>query len=258
MGFIVLLLLGAIMISAARFSGSSRRKKGVLGERTVQEELDKLDRAVYTVFHDLYIPRSNGRTAQIDHLVLSKHGIFVIETKNFSGRIFGDESEKYWIQKTLKRRETFYNPIWQNAGHIRALKEFFGHSNGIKYYSFIAFTRKSQLELEEPFKEASVLYADQLVEAFCAHRKQRMNAVLVRELAEKLEPFNEAGRRKKRAIEKKHVRAIKSGKRQRERNKSEGVCPRCGGALVKRTGRYGAFKGCSHFPECRFTKVRED
>ena len=35
-----------------------------------------------------------------------------------------------------------------------------------------------------------------------------------------------------------------------------GICPRCGGHLVEREGRYGPFYGCENYPKCKFTKKR--
>ena len=65
------------------------------------------------------------RTTQIDHVVVSPFGIFVIETKNHSGMIFGDQFGKYWTQVLigLNKRTTFANPVAQNDGHIKALSK---------------------------------------------------------------------------------------------------------------------------------------
>ena len=65
--------------------------KGILGEKSVALFLSKLDPKKYRVFHDLYIPTAKGKTTQIDHLIISRYGIFVIETKNYKGWIYGSE-----------------------------------------------------------------------------------------------------------------------------------------------------------------------
>ena len=31
-------------------------------------------------------------------------------------------------------------------------------------------------------------------------------------------------------------------------------CPRCGGMLVERNGKYGKFLGCEHYPKCLYTR----
>ncbi|TYS72460.1 NERD domain-containing protein [Sutcliffiella horikoshii] len=64
------------------------RIKGAVGERAVNKELEKLG-PLFTVYHDLYVPNENGGTSQVDHVVTSPTGIFVIETKHYDGWIFG-------------------------------------------------------------------------------------------------------------------------------------------------------------------------
>lgn len=251
MNLVVFLSVIIVMVFTIRFWGRSKHIKGSAGERIVKNYLSKLDRTKYKVFHDLYIPKSDGSTAQIDHLVVSAYGIFVIETKNFNGQISGEESGQHWTQKTLKRENTFYNPVWQNEGHINALKEFYGDVNKINYYSFIVFTRKSHVELYGSFIKAQVLYTDQLLKAIREQKKQCLKAALVRELAEKLQPLHKVGWGRKKVIQHMHVQTIRV---RRQNNRSVGTCPKCGGALVKRSGKYGEFKGCSRFPKCRFTK----
>jgi len=249
MNLVVFLSVIIAVIFTIRFVGRPKHIKGAVGERIVKNHLNKLDRTKYKVFHDLYIPKKDGSTAQIDHLVLSTYGIFIVETKNFNGRISGEESGQHWTQRIFKRENTFYNPVWQNEGHINALKEFYGDVNKINYYSFVVFTRKSQVELNGSFMKAQVLYTDQLVKAIREQRKQCLKAALVRELAEKLQPLHQVSWGRKKVIQYIHVQTIR-----KQNSRSAGTCPKCGGALVKRSGKYGEFKGCSRFPKCRFTK----
>jgi DNA topoisomerase I len=37
----------------------------------------------------------------------------------------------------------------------------------------------------------------------------------------------------------------------------EGKCPRCGGNLVEREGKFGKFLGCRNYPKCKFTKSKD-
>lgn len=88
----------------------------------VRRALAKLDAGKYTCFHDLYFPRPDGKgSTQVDHVVVSPFGIFVIETKNFNGWIFGGEEQRQWTQQIYRRRSRFQNPLHQNRLHIRAL-----------------------------------------------------------------------------------------------------------------------------------------
>jgi len=84
--------------------------------------LRRLDSQLYRVFHDLYLPRPDGKgTTQIDHVVVSRYGIFVIEAKNMTGWIFGDANSRQWTQSIYGKKQRFQNPLHQNALHVRAL-----------------------------------------------------------------------------------------------------------------------------------------
>lgn len=83
---------------------------------------------------NIYLPKTNNETTEIDVLLICCKGVFVFESKNFSGWIFGNEADRYWTQ-TLPRgrgyashKERFYNPIMQNAAHIRHLKRIIGEN----------------------------------------------------------------------------------------------------------------------------------
>lgn len=95
--------------------------KGFFGEISIRILLKFLNKDKYLIINDVLIPTNNGTTAQIDHIVVSIYGIFVIETKNYNGWIFGSENSKNWTQVIYKTKNHFYNPIMQNKGHIKAL-----------------------------------------------------------------------------------------------------------------------------------------
>jgi restriction system protein len=98
--------------------------KGWLGEKGAQVGMWLwLDARVYRRVHDLIIPSGEG-TAQIDHVIVSVHGIFVVETKNMKGWIFGDERSSQWTQSVFGRKSRFQNPLHQNYRHVKALAEF--------------------------------------------------------------------------------------------------------------------------------------
>jgi restriction system protein len=99
--------------------------KGWFGEMLVNRALKRLPVSDYTIFHDIYLPRPDGAgTTQVDHLAVSRFGIFVIETKNYQGWILGSEKQRRWTQRINKRNYPFQNPLHQNQLHINALKEF--------------------------------------------------------------------------------------------------------------------------------------
>lgn len=98
------------------------KKLGKSGENKVKHMLDQLSSG-YVTINDLMIETNIG-TNQIDHIVVCPKGIFIIETKNYTGDIYGREDEKFWIQHLTQSdiKNKFYNPIWQNNGHISAVK----------------------------------------------------------------------------------------------------------------------------------------
>ncbi|MEC4749815.1 nuclease-related domain-containing protein [Methylomicrobium sp. Wu6] len=88
-------------------------------ESNVKEVLKYLDKNKYYVMHDITLPTEEG-TTQIDHIVFSQTGIFVIETKGHKGWIFGNEKDKNWTQALPRGKKfKFYNPVIQNNNHIK-------------------------------------------------------------------------------------------------------------------------------------------
>ncbi|CAM3434815.1 nuclease [Pseudomonas floridensis] len=85
----------------------------------------KLDKSVYRRLHNVTLDTADG-TTQIDHVFLSPFGIFVLETKNMSGWIFGSETQPQWTQKLYRRTFRFQNPLRQNYKHVKALEATLG------------------------------------------------------------------------------------------------------------------------------------
>lgn len=77
----------------------------------------------YVVLNDVYLPLEDGTTTQIDHIIVSRYGIFVVETKNYSGWIFADANSKVWTQTIYRKKNTFQNPIRQNYKHVCAIAD---------------------------------------------------------------------------------------------------------------------------------------
>lgn len=95
---------------------------GRSGENFVSGKLFELG-PKYKVLDNLMLP-SNGNmnTTQIDHVVISNFGIFVIETKSYSGWIFGNAHQQHWTQVIYRFKKKFYNPLRQNFAHIKAVE----------------------------------------------------------------------------------------------------------------------------------------
>ena len=116
--FLIALVLGA-------FKAFLPLIKGKLGERYVQKSFELNFQAPYVLINDLTLKDDQGQTTQIDHIILSPYGIFVIETKNYKGWIFGSAKQKQWTQTIYQRKHKFQNPIHQNYRHIKILQSIF-------------------------------------------------------------------------------------------------------------------------------------
>lgn len=123
--------------------------KGVLGELIVNIAIKLLlDKKRYFLLKDVILPASEG-TTQIDHIIVSAYGIFVVETKNMKGWIFGGEKEATWTQKIYKYTNKFQNPLRQNYKHIKTLETLL-RVDSSKLFSLITFVGDSTFKTPMP------------------------------------------------------------------------------------------------------------
>ncbi|MCL2599019.1 MAG: NERD domain-containing protein [Firmicutes bacterium] len=124
------------------------RYKGEQGEAWVQSELGQNEAGKKYVLNDVMIcnqTKEGVASTQIDHIVLTRYGVFVIETKMYSGRIYGKEGDKHWTQvlKFGEVKNQLYNPILQNDTHLYALKKYAGsmlsEAQKDSFYSLVVF-----------------------------------------------------------------------------------------------------------------------
>ncbi|MDE5771728.1 MAG: NERD domain-containing protein [Ruminococcus sp.] len=118
---------------------------GAYGEKLTVFELELLKVKGYNgdILNNLYIPYNNGKTSEIDILFITRKGIFVIESKNYSGWIYGSENDKYWTVCDYMDKWKLYNPIKQNQGHIHTIHQ---HLRGIPCFSLIVFSERCELK----------------------------------------------------------------------------------------------------------------
>lgn len=112
------------------------------GEQEVADLLSKeLSYKDYFIFNNLTIPATLNGSSQIDHLVISKFGIFVIENKDYKGWIFGGKDEDNWTQSLPggTKKFQFQNPIRQNWSHIAALQDLLPFISKESFESIIVF-----------------------------------------------------------------------------------------------------------------------
>lgn len=97
----------------------------------------------FKILNNIYLNTKHGST-EIDVIMIHETGIYVFESKNFSGWIYGGYKQKEWTQKLQHTQNHFYNPIWQNEGHISALKNVLGKE--LPYISLIVFSERCILK----------------------------------------------------------------------------------------------------------------
>jgi hypothetical protein len=214
--------------------------KGKVGEAKVNNKLNPLifGKVEHKQINDLVLVDDLGKTHQIDHVEIRENGIFCIETKNYKGWIFGNEKQDKWTQTLYTEKHLFLNPLKQNKSHIYHLNKVL---NGkYKIYSLIVFVQNNANKIDIP------------------------NVINLNDLRSYLNDFDDNNKYSKEEIEeiynilinsanknitnREHVKNI----RQTQKELNKRICPRCGGSLVEKEGKYGKFYGCSNYPKCKF------
>lgn len=236
--------------------------KGWIGETVLHTGLRLLlPSARYHLMRNLTLPTRDGST-QIDHVVVSRHGVFVIETKNYGGWIFGKADDKMWTQKFPGRSSAFQNPLRQNDKHVRTLAELTGLDEKT-VFSQIVFVGNCT------FKTPMPANVGKLTACLAAIRGRDEVLLSDDEVAQVLARI-EAGRlAPTRATHKAHVRhvqelvaarrdgGIASPLQKEPQSHDQAACPRCGAAVDEYTYKTGgksgqSFHGCTRFPACAY------
>lgn len=128
---------------------SVKHDTGRYGEYLTYKQLRQFETNGAKFLFNIYLPKENGETTEIDVLMICKKGLFVFESKNYSGWIFGGENQKNWYQtlpagRGRSHKEHFYNPIMQNRSHIKHLKAFLGEQ--VPMRSIIVFSDRCTLK----------------------------------------------------------------------------------------------------------------
>jgi len=151
---------------------------GELGEYKINIQLDQLPKDC-KYLSDIMIrnPKSRSGFSQIDYIVISPYGLFVIETKNYNGEIRGFRDDTYW---TVSNRFKMYNPIKQNYGHIKALESTIKGFPELTFVSIISFTMRCRFSIDPNLRKIEsnelVVYDVELSEFIC-RKILRMKAV---------------------------------------------------------------------------------
>lgn len=120
---------------------------GRRGEKLTEHELKlvKLFGRDGRVLRNVYVPKDNGETSEIDVLFITQKGVFVIESKNYSGWVFGNEADRNWtVSLPNGQKNRFYNPIKQNRGHIKWLSRYLADNTPL--FSIVVFSERCELK----------------------------------------------------------------------------------------------------------------
>ncbi|MDJ0908344.1 MAG: NERD domain-containing protein [Woeseiaceae bacterium] len=231
--FVLILAIGAYL--------KSPRVRGARGESKVSRRLDLfLPGGSYEIFNDVTLPTARSST-QIDHIVVSPFGVFVIETKNYSGWIFGSARSKHWTQVLYKKKYKLFNPLWQNAHHVKAVRRFLTLPASY-IFSVVVFVGNAKIKTKRKLP-SNVIYLRQLRSHVRSKRERILSKREVASITRKLRNNQTGAKQQKRAPRLAAVNAVPE-------------CPRCSAKMVKRTAtksKYAGrkFWGCSNYPRCK-------
>lgn len=267
---------------------------GKLGELYTAKELKyvQLFGRKGRILRNVYVPKDNGETSEIDLLYITQKGIFVFESKNYSGWIFGDEKGQKWtMMLPNKEKHSFYNPVKQNQTHIKWLRNYIGEN--IPLFSIIVFSERCELKkITIVNQDVKVIKRDltyAAVRDIWDKNEDRLSGEEVENLYIKLrnltkvsketkenhiqnikDKYGDSGKKSERQEEpvktpenvvlepeKNIIKEVEAEEPNIEKAETDKICPRCGKKMVLRTAKKGEnagkqFWGCSGFPKCRY------
>ena len=281
----MILLLGWYIITVKQYEQTSyynvtknsylsmRLDAGRYGEYLTYKYLRSYEKKGARFLFNCYLPRDKDMTTEIDVLMIYKSGLYVFESKNYSGWIFGSEKGRTWTQTLpngkTSHKEHFLNPIMQNNLHIKWLREAVGGER-IPMHSVIVFSERCTLKkVEVSSQDIKVIKRDRIVTTVAQIDKEYkviLSEEQISEIYDKLYGYTQVSQ----ADKEKHVQNIQMNNLQdiqehsvKEDAGKELICPKCGFALVLRTAKRGdnagrKFYGCSTYPKCRYMKQLEE
>ena len=244
MPFLIVIAVCLVIFLIVYFSTPNYKNPefiGKQGEKAVNSIIGKTKPNKKYIINNLIL-EDEGKTSQIDHIVINPRGIFVIETKNYAGNIYGSENQLEWTQVLAYGRvkNKLYNPLKQNATHVYNVKKIVGK---LPVYSLVVFVR-GEIAYSDSVSDFQKVIPLRLL------KKTLKTGENVLSFEQMEKAYNSLLSKKSNISTKEHIENVK-----RQQSALEnGFCPRCGGTLVLRKGKYGDFWGCSNYPDCKFIK----
>ncbi|MDO6525739.1 nuclease-related domain-containing protein [Motilimonas sp. 1_MG-2023] len=231
----------------------SRWFKGRLGEFIVNRMLATLPKAHYTLVKDVTLATVDGST-QIDHILVSSFGVFVIETKNITGWIFGSAKQRQWTQQIYRHKNQFQNPLHQNYKHLKTLQAILNLPDHA-IHSLVIFIGNSQFKTPMP---ANVTYARGGLRYIKSFSDRVLTQAQVRDIVALISTHQLSKGLKTNHVHNQHVNSLKAKPQVSKPSVTNQPCPKCGSPMLIRKAKRGnqignQFWGCSQFPTCRST-----
>jgi hypothetical protein len=151
----LLLVLGgaAVIFFIGRFTAPKRYQYSLqnTGEILVREAISKhLQGSSWHLLNNITLPLASGSTTQIDHILISRFGIFVIETKHYAGWIFGEAGSREWKQVVYSQKNKFQNPLVQNNHHIKVVQDNLNFLDSWQVQGMVVFTGTAEFKTIKP------------------------------------------------------------------------------------------------------------
>ena len=221
--------------------------KGFIGELIVRFVLKFLDKRRFRVFNDVYFPAYNGLFMQIDHLVIGRGVVFVIETKNYNGIIEGDWRRKYWTVRKKGHHAKVYNPMRQSSYHVRMLKENKIVPDIVRIYPIVCLGPLAKPEVIGRIPVVTPQKLSGCIRKIAGDEKRKGEITVTwQDLQNKML----TGRK----IKGEHIRKLGLI----SHRKKEGICPRCGGRLFYRNSMRGRIAICTNYPWCKYRNLSQN
>lgn len=224
--------------------------KGISGEFLVNVAIGRfLPKGDYHLIKDVTLSTERG-TTQIDHIVVSRYGVFVIETKNLKGWIFGSVNQKTWTQKIYKNTYKFQNPLRQNYKHVKTLETLLDIP-APAIHSLVIFAGDCTFKTAMP---DNVIYASSNISYIKSKREICLSQADVNAVVSQI---NQLRLKRGLTTNRQHVSHLRTKKDEPSIGGTP-MCPKCGSSMVLRTAGKGnnignKFWGCVAFPACRGT-----
>lgn len=181
--------------------------QGARGEYRISQLLDESSLEKRLIFN-AYIPKGkNDQTTEIDIIMITCKGIYVIENKNYSGWIFGNEKDQKWCETLKGKKYFFYNPIKQNRTHIKCLEQLLQIGEE-KYTSLITFNRDANLKKVTVMSDNVYVVAYRDIKRYLKKENEKQDQFTrtqMEEIYNKLQPYTQVTDE----IKENHIKTIK-------------------------------------------------